>query len=87
MKGVAEAAGLMADGAMPKKKPVPRGGASSSPTEAYYRQLGLFPLRIRVPQSTLDMLDDLVPVSKNGTKAKAVEEAIAFAHRALTKKK
>lgn len=69
-----------------KAKLVPRGGAGAAPSEDYYKQLGLYPLRVRVSKETLAMLDDLVPLSSKQTKAQAVEDAIALAHKARQKK-
>jgi hypothetical protein len=69
-----------------KTKSVPRGGAGAAPTEEYYKQLGLYPLRVRVSKETLAMLDDLVPLSSKATKAQAVEEAIALAHKSRAKR-
>lgn len=69
-----------------KAQAVPRGGAGAAPTEDYYKQLGLFPLRVRVSKETLAMLDGLVPLASKATKAQAVEEAIALAHKMRVKR-
>lgn len=72
---------------MPKTKPVERGGEAASPTDEYYAQLDKHPLRVRVPQATLDKLDELVTLTTDKTKVAAVVDAIDLAHREKIKKK